>query len=84
MRTTLRIEDHLLAQLRQSAAQSGRTITAIVEDALREWLARRVPPQKKQKIRLKAHGHGGLRPGVDLYDSAALLDLMDLDDAMED
>jgi len=75
MRTTIRLNDQLLAEAKQLAAQTGRTLTAVIEDALREVLARR-----KQTPR---HGSGGLRPGVDLDDNAALRDLMDGYDAAD-
>jgi len=40
MRTTVRLDDDLLRQTKTLAAQTGRTLTAVIEDALRETLAR--------------------------------------------
>ncbi len=40
MRTTVRLDDQLLLEVRRWAADTGRTITAVIEDALREVLAR--------------------------------------------
>ncbi len=34
MRTTVRLDEHLLAQARPYAAESGRTLTAVIEEAL--------------------------------------------------
>lgn len=76
MRTTVRLDERLLAEAKKRAAETGRTLTAVLEDALRETLARR-PVRGKKAIRLKTVKGDGLRPGVDLDDSAALLDLIE-------
>ena len=76
MRTTVRLDEHLLAQAKKHAAESGRTLTSVLEDALRESLSRRKPHAKATPVRLKTVRGGGLRPGVDLDDSASLLDVM--------
>ncbi len=76
MRTTVRLDEHLLAQAKQHAAATGRTLTAVLEQALRESLARRSTLAKAKPVRLKTVKGGGVRAGVDLDDSAALLDLM--------
>lgn len=79
MRTTLIVDDDLYREAKTTAAASGQTVTSLVEEALRELLARRraalagdldaaLPP---------AVGEGGLLPGVDLTDSSALADVMD-------
>jgi predicted transcriptional regulator len=36
MRTTINLDDNLLADLKQMAARTGRTMTAIIEDAVRQ------------------------------------------------
>lgn len=41
MRTTIHIDDHLFAELKSIAADTGRTLTAVIEEALRESLSRR-------------------------------------------
>ena len=76
MRTTLNIDDDLLARLKKIAADSGRTLTAVVEDSLRASLAQR-REGKRERVELPVFHGTGLQPGVDLHDSAALLDLMD-------
>ena len=75
MRTTIRIDDELLAEAKLRAARSGRTLTAVVEDALRAAFARRasVPEERPE---LPVHRGSRLLPGVDLDDSASLLDHM--------
>ena len=76
MRTTIHIDDGLLAELRQIAAASGRTLTSVIQDALRESLSRR-RKQECQPRKLPVFHGTGLLPGVDLNDSASLLDQME-------
>lgn len=78
MRTTLRLDDALLADAKRYALERGTTLTAVFEEALREKLAR-TTPRKKTRIRLSTFSGRGVQPGVDLHDSAALLDLMESD-----
>lgn len=77
MRTTVRLDPDLLAEAKRHAADAGKTLTAVLEDALRESLARRGKATKARPLRLKVVKGGGVRPGVDLDDSASVLDLMD-------
>jgi len=81
MRTTIRLNDQLLAEIKQLAAQSGQTLTAIIEEALRQMLARRKHLAERSPVQLITVSGHGPQPGVDLDDSAALLDLMDSADA---
>jgi hypothetical protein len=80
MRTTINLDDNLLAEAKQVAARTGRSLTAVVEDALRESLHRRRHTARRT-VELPTFGEGGVQPGVDLDDSAALLDLLERDDA---
>ena len=79
MRTTIRLDDRLLAEAKRYAAESGRTLTGLIEDALREVLARRHRRPARKPVRLTTVGGTGTQPGVDLDDGAALHDLMDHD-----
>jgi Bacterial antitoxin of type II TA system, VapB len=79
MRTTINLDDDLLAEAKQVAARTGRTLAAVVEDALRESLHRRHRPGVRT-VELPVFGQGGFRPGVDLDDSADLLRLMEQGD----
>jgi len=76
MRTTVRLNDELLREAKRAAAESGRTLTALIEEALRERLARRARGLTHEWIELPAEP-GGPLPGVDIDNSAALLDLME-------
>lgn len=77
MRTTIRIDDALLNEARKHAIETGRTLTAVIQDALREVLARKEHFQPPRSFKLPAHGSGGLMPGVDLDNTSDLLDLME-------
>lgn len=77
MRTTIRLDERLLAEAKKHAAESGSTLTAVLEDALRELLARREQRPTRRAVRLKTGGSGGVLPGVDLDDSAGLAELME-------
>lgn len=77
MRTTIRLDDQLLHDAKRLALATGRTLTAVVEDALREMVARRNEPPRAEKKCLISDGGNGLRPGVCLDDNSALLDIME-------
>jgi hypothetical protein len=81
MRTTIRLDDELFKEVKNVAAASRRTLTEVVEDALRESLARRRQGPSRQRVTVRTFKGQGLRPGVDLDDSASLLDLMTRSDA---
>ena len=76
MRTTINLPDELLIQLTKLAATSHSTVTALIEDALREALARR-RTRRRERVTLKTYGKQGLLPGVDIDDTASILDLME-------
>ncbi len=77
MRTTVRLDERLLRAAKTYAARNGRTLTAVMEDALRQLLARQPERVGARPFRLKTFKGTGVAPGVDLDDSAALLDLME-------
>lgn len=79
MRTTLRLDDQLMRQAKQLAAETGRSLTAVIEDALREVFARRQPTAPDRRLELPKFGSGGLMPGVDIDHTASLWDVMDED-----
>jgi len=81
MRTTIRLTDALLREAKQEAAKNSLTLTALIEESLRERLARsRTSAEARLPVRLTTTGSGGVHPGIDLDDTASLLDLMDASD----
>jgi len=77
MRTTININEPLLRAAKLRAAKSHRTLTSVIEDALRLSLEPKTPATRTRKITIPASGSGGLMPGVDLDDNGALLDRME-------
>jgi hypothetical protein len=73
---TIRIDVELLREARQMAARSGKRLNGVIEDPLRETPARRRLASTREPVRLITAGGNGLRPGVDLDDSANVLDVM--------
>jgi len=77
MRTTVRLDDDLLRQAKRYAAEHGTTLTAMLDQALREILSRSDQRTQSEAVILPSFSGGGLQPGVDLDDMASLLELMD-------
>jgi hypothetical protein len=77
MRTTIRLDPKLMEDAKRYALEAGTTLTALIEDALRQALVRRSRPASRQAVRLRTFRGRGLQPGVDLDDSAGLLDQME-------
>jgi hypothetical protein len=76
VRTTVRLDDDLLAAAKQRAAAERTTLTALIEDSLKRTLSTR-PAKGAERFVVRPVGDAQLQPGVDLDDSAALRDLMD-------
>ena len=77
MRTTLDLDDALYQEAKKAALDAGRPVTAVIEDALREALARRRRPGRRTLPKLPVLKGRRLAPGVDLDDSAGLLDILE-------
>jgi plasmid stability protein len=82
MRTTIRIDDELYRTLKARAAQEGRTVAAVIEDAVRAGIAAVDAHEAEPLPELPTYGGSGVLPGVDLADNARLQDLMDEDEAV--
>ncbi|MGH8100111.1 MAG: ribbon-helix-helix protein, CopG family [Chthoniobacterales bacterium] len=75
MKTTLNIDDTIMNRLRREAARQGKTMSELVEAALRLLLQTPVP-KSKPKLRPLPTFHGG-KPLVDIADRNALYDVME-------
>lgn len=71
MRTTLDLADAILRQAKRRAAEEGRSLTRLIEDALRRYLAPAPRSSKPFRLRLITK-KGRPLPGVDLADRDAL------------
>ena len=76
MRTTIRIDDALYREVKAQAARSGRTVAAVLEDAVRRGLNSAKQHDGGRYV-VRTTGQGGLRPGVDLSSNAAIADALD-------
>jgi len=74
----VRLDDTLLERARREAQRRGVTLTALIERGLRLVLAnpQKRPQRRHVEIPVCREG-GGTLPGVDLDDSAALLDIIE-------
>lgn len=80
MKTTLNINDQLLANAKALAAQQRTSLTRLIEEGLQMRLrAQAVPPRGKARLPV-FKGRGGLVAGVDPLSNKALFDAAD-DDA---
>lgn len=77
-RTTVRLPPDLLRRAKRKAQTEGRTLTALIEDGLRRVVSER-PEQKKRVLPPVSSAGGGVVPGIDLNDSAALAEMDDLE-----
>ena len=77
MRTTVRLSDWLMKAAKQAALEQNISLTRLIEEALQEKLSGPHMPSRERSFQLVTIGGHGLQPGVDLDDSAALLDSME-------
>jgi len=80
MRTTVRLDDDLLAEAKSLAARTGRTLTQVIEDSLRSAMSGR-DGNGTAVPELPVVRGGRLRPGVNLDSMSELLDVMESDEA---
>lgn len=77
VRTTVNINDRLLAEAKTVASNGHRSLGSVVEDALRVFLTERVPaPRVRCEFSLPTGNEGAPRPGVDLEDTEQLADIL--------
>lgn len=74
-RTTLTLEDDVMARLREASRRTGRPLKAVVNDAIRAGLSAKTAGRRRP-FRVEAQAMG-LRPGVDLDDISGLLERLE-------
>jgi plasmid stability protein len=77
VRTTIRIDDELYREIKERAARSGRSVGAVLEDAVRIGLKPRQISAPGHRFAVRASGTGGLVGGVDLASNAAVREALD-------
>ena len=76
MRTTIAIDDHVLAAAKRRARERDLTLGRLVEDALRRELAREATPNQAVAVPVFRGGRG-VRPGIDVTSARALQEALD-------
>jgi hypothetical protein len=75
MRTTLTVDDHLLAAAKDRARERGQSLGQVVEDALRREL---VEPSRAKPLEVPVfRGGDGPVAGVDLTSNRAVREVLD-------
>ncbi len=80
MKTTLDLNDSLIANAKALAAKQRITLTRVVEEGLRMRLAG--PPKSRRAAPFElpvVDGRGGLMPGIDPSSNRSMLDAADAD-----
>jgi hypothetical protein len=77
MKTTLDLNDQLLADAKALAAQQRTSLTRLIEEALQLRLRAKAAPAGRSKVRLPVlKGRGGLVAGINPLSNKALLDAL--------
>ncbi len=77
MRTTVRLNQRLLERAKREARRRHITLTALLEEGLDLALANQLPVPKVRVSLPVCSACGGTLPGIDLNDTAALLNALD-------
>ena len=77
VQTTIQLDETLIEQATKLARDKGCDLSQFIEETLRDRIAPKPAPLRPPFFRLTTVGGQGLRPGVDLDNSAALLTLME-------
>ncbi|MBX3638358.1 MAG: DUF2191 domain-containing protein [Rubrivivax sp.] len=77
MKTTLNLNDQLLADAKALAAQQRTSLTRVIEEGLQLRLRAKAEPATRGQVRLPVFkGRGGLVKGVDPLSNKALLEAL--------
>ena len=77
MKTTLNINDQLLADAKALAAQQRTSLTRLIEEGLQLRLHAKAAPASRGKLRLPVFkGRGGLVAGVNPLSDKALMEAL--------
>ena len=69
-RTTIRLNEHLLIEVKEYAVRRQLSLTAVIEEALRGHLARvsALPQSKARRPKLPTFGGEGYQPGIETWE----------------
>ena len=77
MKTTLNLDEHLIREAKKRAAESGTTLTHVVEEALRDALT---PHEASEGDEVRWVVVDGGAPRIDIADRNALYEFMERSD----
>jgi hypothetical protein len=78
-RTTVRLPVELLKRAKRKAAEEGRTLTALIEEGLRQVVAEKQKQKKRRLLPRISKATGGLMPGIDLTHMSTIYEMEDLE-----
>lgn len=77
MRTTITLDEQLLAQLKRRAAESGTSVSRLIEQAIRLFVRTPASPADEEPFELITFGAGGQFSGHNIDKASALLEAED-------
>jgi hypothetical protein len=77
-RVTMRLPEDLRRLAKRKAADEGRSLASLIEEGLRRVLGEEPKPRQLKPIPVSS-ATGGLMPGIDISDSAALQETEDIE-----
>lgn len=79
MRTTITMDDRLLAQLKKRAAESGTSVSRLIEHAIRLLIRTGPAGKREDRFDLVTFGAGGRFSRQNIDKTSALLEADDVD-----
>ena len=79
MRTTITLDDRLLAQLKQRAAESGTSVSRVIEQAVQLFMGAPAARQQPEPFELITFGTGGRFSRHNVDKASALLETDDVE-----
>jgi hypothetical protein len=79
MRTTVTLDDRLFAMLKKRAAESGTSVSRLIEQAIRLFVRAPSPAKANERFDLITFGRGGHFSNIGLDKTSALLGADDED-----
>ena len=69
-RTTIRLDEHLLVEVKEYAVRRRVSVTAVIEEALRTHLARAADATapRKRRVKFPTFKGSGYQPGIETWE----------------
>ncbi|MCA1562647.1 MAG: ribbon-helix-helix domain-containing protein [Acidobacteria bacterium] len=79
MRTTITLDDQLLAKLKKRASEAGTSVSRLIEQAIRLQMKASPPRKRKDGFQLVTFGAGGRFSGQNIDKTSSLVEADDID-----